>query len=292
MTRREAEALALFGALTVITVGWWALAFWPTGGPGGELLQRTRDVCFGTRASGLPDGAGWMALIIQPTLMFGLFFVIMGQAFEEAIGRVVRQPVGRVVLGSYVVVLFLGLSAVGVRLANASNLRDAAAVPVESETPGTYPRLDRPAPEFVLVDQRGRQVGMEAFRGRPVIVTFAFGHCETVCPVVVHDARAAIRRTEPQPALMVITLDPWRDVPSRLGYIAEQWQLAEGEVALSGSVAEVEAVLDAWAVPRARDPQTGDIVHPRLVFLVDAEGAVAYAVTGGADQMVELLGRL
>jgi len=283
----------LFAVLTMITVGWWALAFWPTGAPSGELLERTRDVCFGTAATGLPDAAGWMALILQPTILFGMFFIIMGQAFEDAIRRVVQQPVGRVVLGSYVVLAFVGLSAVGARLANASNLRDPAAAPSSDVAPETYPRVDRAAPAFVLADQFGRDASMERFRGRPVIVTFAFGHCETVCPAVVHDARAAMRQVpDKDPALVVISLDPWRDLPSRLPTIAEQWELGAADVALSGSVSEVEAALDAWKVPRARDTKTGDIVHPRLVYLVDGEGTIVYAVTGGVDQMVELLERL
>jgi len=44
--------------------------------------------------------------------------------------------------------------------------------------------------------------------------------------------------------------------------------------------------------PRARDTKTGDIVNPRLVYLVDGEGMIVYAVTGGVDQMAELLARM
>jgi cytochrome oxidase Cu insertion factor (SCO1/SenC/PrrC family) len=292
MERRSAGALVLFTILSVVTVGWWALAFWPAGAPSGELLERTRDVCFGTSATGLPDSAGWMALILQPTIMFGLFFIITGRAFEEAIRSVTARPFGRAAVAGYVVLVFAGVSGVGVRLANASNLRDPASVPA-SVAPGTYPRLDREAPVFALLDQHGNTVGMEDFTGRAVIVTFAFGHCETVCPAVVHDARAAIaRRPESNAALMVISLDPWRDVPSRLTSLAEQWQLGSDDVALSGSVSDVEAALDAWRVPRARDTRTGDVVHPRLAYLVDAEGTIAYAITGGVDQMMALLDRL
>ena len=74
--------------------------------------------------------------------------------------------------------------------------------------------------------------------------------------------------------------------------MAEQWELGEDSYAVSGSVTDVEAALDAWQVPRARDTRTGDIVHPRLVYLVDGEGTIVYASTGGVDQLVGLLARM
>lgn len=290
MERRSATALAAFAGLTVITVGWWTLAFWPAGAPSGDLLQRTREVCFGTVAGGLPDGSGWLALVLQPTIMFGLYFIILGSAFELAVQSMVQRPVGRAVVGGYVIMAFTGLTGVGVRVANASDLAQAAGTSIRSASRDDVRRLDRPGPAFSLIDQHGNQVSLEGFHGRPVLVTFAFGHCETVCPAVVHDVVAARRRVPgSRAAIMVISLDPWRDLPSRLPHIARQWNLGDDAIVVSGPVADVEAALDGWQVPRARDIKTGDVVHPRLVYLVDGEGVIRYAVTGGVDQVAQLL---
>ena len=38
--------------------------------------------------------------------------------------------------------------------------------------------------------------------------------------------------------------------------------------------------------------RTGDVTHPPLVYILDAEGRIAYATTGGVEAMVELLGRV
>lgn len=292
MTKRESGALVVFLGLTAITVGWWALAFWPTSAPSGELLQRTREVCFGVTATGLPDGAGWMALVLQPTIMFGMFFMILGAPLERAVQTVLGRPGGRVALGVYVVGLFAGLSAVGVRVTNASDFAAAAGTAVTDEPAGSRLRLDRPAPALSLVDQHGEMFDLEAYRGRPVLLTFAFGHCETVCPAVVHDALAAQAGVgHLDPAVVVVSLDPWRDLPTRLPHIAEQWQLGDDGRVLSGPVSDVEAVLDAWQVPRARDVQTGDIIHPRLVYLIDRNGVIAFASNGGPAELAELLQR-
>lgn len=287
MARRSLAALAGFAALSLITAAWWALAFWPAGA-GGELVQRAREVCFGTTGSGLPDAAGWLALVVQPTIMLGMFLVILGRPFEDAVRELTSRPAGRAVVGGYVVLVFAGLTMVGARVANASSLAADTATSVLNKGTGELVRLDRPAPRFRLVDQHGEELSLERFNGQTVLVTFAFGHCETVCPAVVHEAQAALRTLPDSGArLLVITLDPWRDLPSRLPHLAEQWELDSSALVASGPVAEVEQALDGWQVARARDVNTGDVVHPRLVYVVDGGGIIRYAVTGGVDRIVE-----
>lgn len=59
-----------------------------------------------------------------------------------------------------------------------------------------------------------------------------------------------------------------------------------------GSVEDVEAVLDAWNVARSRNPITGDIAHPPLTFLLDAEGTIAFATVSGRKTVAVLIGKL
>jgi hypothetical protein len=53
----------------------------------------------------------------------------------------------------------------------------------------------------------------------------------------------------------------------------------------------VNDVLDAWNVARERDPRSGDVTHPPLVYVVDPSGRLAYATSGGVAMMAELLDR-
>ncbi|MBI3981893.1 MAG: SCO family protein, partial [Gemmatimonadetes bacterium] len=159
--------------------------------------------------------------------------------------------------------------------------------------PDTYPRLDRPAPPLTLTNQLGETLDLAALRGRPVLITFAYAHCTTICPVVVHDVLEARRALQDlAPVVVVVTLDPERDVPSRLPAIARQWSLGPDEFVASGPVKEVEGVLSAWSVTRARNPDTGDVTHPRIVYLVDDEGKLVYATSGGVDAIRELARRM
>jgi hypothetical protein len=47
---------------------------------------------------------------------------------------------------------------------------------------------------------------------------------------------------------------------------------------LSGGVDDVEQTLSAWRVPRARNPATGDVTHPSMVYVVGPGGRIAYAL--------------
>jgi cytochrome oxidase Cu insertion factor (SCO1/SenC/PrrC family) len=279
-----------FGVIAAITAAWWALALWPLAADAPEWVYRARAVCFGTRPDGLPDASGWTALILQPVIMFGMLTFIWGSALAEAAAGAARSARGRVVLGGLAMVPLVIGGAVGLRVAGSTqSLPPVSAGPL----PADYPRLDRSAPALGLLDQYGDSLTLAHLSGRSFFVTFAFAHCETVCPMVVHDVRQARRQLgAAAPPLIVITLDPWRDVPSRLGAIARQWELEGDERVLSGSVAAVEKALDDWRITRSRNQDTGDIVHPRVVYLVDETGSIAYVTSGGVEALVDLATRL
>ena len=293
-TRHWATLVAL-AAILLITLLWWGLALWPLPGDAPLWIARTRAVCFGTTPSGLPDGTGWMTLIGQPLMMGMLLVSISGSTtLLESFRGVAQSRLGRVGLRTAALCAVAAVAAAGTRVAYGYALVGPRA-PTSSAIalPNDYPRLDRPAPALGLVDQRGDTVALERLRGRPVLVTFAYAHCETVCPIVVQEVLRARRRLAAlDPAVLVVTLDPWRDTPARLPSIAAQWQLPEGALVLSGAVRSVEATLDRWAVARTRDARTGEVTHPNLVYLVDQTGTIAYATTGEADMIEQLLKRL
>jgi protein SCO1/2 len=117
-----------------------------------------------------------------------------------------------------------------------------------------------------------------------VFVTFAYAHCETVCPLIVQDVlKAQAEAAALNPAVVIVTLDPWRDSPARLAAIAAQWRLPRDAHVLSGDVAAVERTLDAWQVGRTRSAQTGEVTHMGVVYVLDRQGQVAFALTGVTD---------
>lgn len=294
--------IGLLGLLA-ITIAWWALALWPVGGVPPAWLERARAVCFNTGPSGLPDASGWLLLVGQPIGMLAVLMVIAGDAVRAGLGRAFASPVGLLGVAGVVGVLLAGAVLAAVRVVGAPG--DAEWLEAASaRVPASYPRLDRSLPEVAgLVDQHGQAFDWGRVAGRPALLTFGFGHCATVCPMTVMNARQVqdrFRAEGREMDLVVITLDPWRDTPARLPALTRQFHLDSGRnrdedriesYLLSGPVEAVNAALDALQVARERVPDTGDIIHPALVYLLDAKGTIVYAASGHADLIEELVRR-
>jgi protein SCO1/2 len=290
--RRELGALGALLTILAITAAWWALALWPLPGDAATWVVRTRAVCFGAVVNGLPTTAGWMVLIGQPVYMLAALWLISGQSVSSALKSLWLFPAGRGLLTAMALLAVMSVSGAAVRVARATTVGRlertlTAGAPLAA---GHVPRLNQTPPLLALFDQRGERVTLARFRGRPVLVVFAFAHCATVCPLIVHDALAAqAAAAERSPIVLIVTLDPWRDTPARLPAIAAQWKLGPDAYVASAAVSDVERTLDAWSVGRARDPRTGDVVHTAQVYVIDGAGRIAFSMPG-AD--VETLARL
>lgn len=287
---RPPFAAAALAGIVVITAAWWALALWPLGEAAPEWLARTREVCFGATRSTLPHAGGWILLIGEPIGMYAVLRIAFGDALRADLAAVHRHPAGRAASG---LVLLLGvtglIAAVGRVVAASGAGLTAEPFEVRAVLP---PRSDRPAPPLDLVREDGTRERLEDRRGRWVMLTFAFGHCEDICPTIVQQARQArLDAQRPDIPLLVVTLDPWRDTPDRLPYIAEGWQLEPGDHVLGGSVAEVTAALDVWKIARVRDENTGDLGHGSTIVLVDPQGRVAWRIEGAPQRIREAIAR-
>jgi protein SCO1/2 len=238
-----------------------------------------RETCFGTARTGLPDAGGWLVLVGQPLGMLLVLFAGWGADVRAGLAGVSRHVAGQLAVGAVAAAIVAGMlgAVVRVRVADA---RPFASSPTEALA-GQLNRLNDQAKPLTLVDQHGRTVALEQFRGRPVLVTFAYAHCETVGPTLVREVLGARDQLGARaPAVLIVTLDPWRDTPSRLPSMAERWG-ASGDVhVLGGAPEEVERVLNAGRIPRARNERTGDVSHPSVVYVVGADGRIAYVVTG------------
>jgi protein SCO1/2 len=286
--RRPGAALIALAAIVVITAAWWALALWPAGAVEPAWLARTRAACFGSVRGGLPDAGGWVLLIGEPIGMLGVLFVVWGDALKREFRLLMVSSRWRLTLASLSVLAIAGIASVGARVARASTPASA-----ERVVPGGRPvRVKRDAPVVYLVDQQGKRTTFSDFRGQTVLVTFAFGHCTTVCPAIVSGLQAARRAARrPEIRLVVITMDPWRDTPERLSMLVDHWELAPEDRVLSGDIADVERALDALGVSRTRDQTTGDIVHTATAMILDTHGQIAWRIDGGWGGVQEILER-
>jgi len=124
------------------------------------------------------------------------------------------------------------------------------------------------APRFVLRDQNGERVAMQDLRGRPVIVTFLYTHCEDTCPTQAQQVRSALDELGRDIPALAIAVEPERDTEeSARAFLSEQRVLGRMRFVL-GSRNELEEVWRAFAV----EPQRDDLEHSGRFVLVDPEG--------------------
>jgi protein SCO1 len=139
---------------------------------------------------------------------------------------------------------------------------------------GTVLEPPNDAPDFTLADASGQPFRLSDQRGDVVLLFFGFTNCPDVCPTALAEA-AAVRRELGADAerlkVVLITVDPERDTPEVTGRYASRFD--PSFIGLSGTRAEIEAVMAAYGVTAVRR----DLPESALEYTVD-HSAFTYAI--------------
>ncbi|HWV39650.1 MAG TPA: SCO family protein [Vulgatibacter sp.] len=147
-----------------------------------------------------------------------------------------------------------------------------------------------------LTDQDGKEVTLEKFRGKPVLISMFYATCPHACPMLVSDIRKIDTRLDPaireELQVVLVTFDPDRDSPEVLRNLRaahevdkDRWTFLRAD---HGFVRELAAVLGI----RYRFTPDGSIGHSSVITLLDRDGAIAARVEGvrqPADDIVRKL---
>lgn len=129
-----------------------------------------------------------------------------------------------------------------------------------------------------LVDQRGRSVGLDLFRGHPVLISMFYSTCPDACPLLIADLQRIERELPPRIKadlrIVLVSLDPERDTPDALLTLARarhvdeaRWRLVR---APGDSVREIAALL---GIKYRRLPD-GNYNHSSIITLLDPDGVI------------------
>jgi protein SCO1/2 len=129
---------------------------------------------------------------------------------------------------------------------------------------------------FQLVDQDGKAVTEEDFKGKPFLVFFGFTHCPDICPTALFDMSEVLRKLGPdadRTRALFITVDPERDTPAVLkDYLSSFEPQIRG---LTGDVAAIAAVEKTYRVYARKVPlEAGGYTmdHSAVVYLMSKDG--------------------
>ena len=115
---------------------------------------------------------------------------------------------------------------------------------------------------FRLIDQNGRAVSEQDFKGEPFIVFFGFTNCPDICPTTLFEMSEVLKRLGPdanKTAALFVSVDPERDTPEKLkDYLSSFHPRIFG---LTGTPEEIATVEKEYRVYAKKGPAQGRRLH-------------------------------
>src|SRR5512144_3065774 len=130
---------------------------------------------------------------------------------------------------------------------------------------------------FTLVDENGKTVTDQDFRGKWLLVYFGYTYCPDVCPTSLARNAGAIDLLGDkgkQVVPVLITVDPQRDTPQKLKDYVHSFH--PQMVGLSGTPEQIAQVAREYRVFYMKPPQVDDssylVDHSSLSYLIGPDG--------------------
>jgi len=197
--------------------------------------------------------------------------------------------------------LLIGLSGAGLVLAGVLFLIPAARAPTPVAMLANNPVLDpgtafnRPAPNFTLTDQFGRQASLSSFRGKVVILGFNDSECTTMCPLTTTamlDAQAMLGSARSRVQLLGVDANPKAtSIEDVLSYSEVHGMLHAWDF-LTGSLSQLRRVWKEYSIGAEITHNLVD--HTPAIFVIGPNGRLAklfltqqsYAAVGQLGQLL------
>jgi protein SCO1/2 len=173
----------------------------------------------------------------------------------------------------------------------------AAADPAAAPNPKISAVVGGP---FTLIDQDGRTVTEETYRGKWLLVYFGYTHCPDTCPMTLGNIDAALAQLDPGMRARIqaifVTVDPERDTPAVMKDYVGAFPEA-GIVGLSGTPEQVTMIEKAYRIfVQRHDAHDGDysMDHTSVIHIVDPAGKFAGLASDlmGPDRLAARLRQL
>jgi protein SCO1/2 len=141
---------------------------------------------------------------------------------------------------------------------------------------------------IALRDQRDAAVGIDVFRGHPVIVSMFYGSCPAACPLIVAHVKQIEAQLPPEvrakTRVLLVSFDAEHDTPPALRAIAERHHADEARWTFAvGPDDEVRQLANVLGVVYRKE-QSGAFSHNSVISVLDGEGRIVAKVEeSGAD---------
>jgi protein SCO1/2 len=153
------------------------------------------------------------------------------------------------------------------------------------------PQPGEEVPDLTLVNQNGKAIYFQKFRGKPLLLTFIYTRCPFAdyCPRLSNNFAQVMQQLQKDPQafgeaqLLSISIDPENDKPTVLRSYGQRYvgrvdpKFTHWEFA-SGSPEQVRKAADFFGL--AYNQKDGQIVHGLVTVLIGKDGKVAKVYSG------------
>ncbi|MGF9908989.1 SCO family protein [Brevibacillus porteri] len=149
--------------------------------------------------------------------------------------------------------------------------------------------LNNPVHPFAYTDQEGKPFSSTDLENKVWIANFIFTYCGTVCPTMTANM-AELQKKAKEAGLDVefvsFSVDPERDTPEALKtYLSKFNADFSNWHALTGyTFEEIKTfILKSFKTPISKDPNSDQVIHDTLLYLVDQQGNLVGRYDGMTD---------
>ena len=139
------------------------------------------------------------------------------------------------------------------------------------------PLPSKVAPDFTLVDQRGRPTSLSSLRGKAVVLEFMDPRCTDICPIVsqefvdaYHDLGAKSKRV----VFVAVNVNQYHERVADVAAFSREHQLntISTWLFLTGSTSALAAVWRDYGIEVISRGPHADVVHTSSVYFIDPTG--------------------
>jgi protein SCO1 len=133
------------------------------------------------------------------------------------------------------------------------------------------------APPIALRNYLGKEVDLDSYRGKAVLVTFLYTNCPDICPLITSNLRVAQNLMGPKIAakaqIIAVSVDPKGDTKKAVASFLARHEMTGRMQYLIGSAHELARVWKAWGVGSERDAEQPQFInHSGLIYGITASG--------------------
>ncbi len=129
-----------------------------------------------------------------------------------------------------------------------------------------------------LETQRGTNLTLSDFRGRPLLITMFYTQCTAVCPILTSTLQRLDRRLTPPErtrlSVLMVSFDAENDTAAALAAFAAEHRIDDARWVLArATVTDVRTLAAALGI-RYRKLPDGSFNHSSIITLLDSQGVI------------------